>query len=312
MWPHHLQLLRDPRTGEALSLQIAKTHPSGRVWEGALTSPTGNTYRIENGVPRFAPNDKYTQSFSEQWHHFKDTMLEPEQLKALSEFIETRLSISPSDWKDQLFLDVGVGAGKLMRLALDNGLKDAIGIDLSYAVDAALQHFINDKRVTLVQADVFHLPCAPGTFDLIVSLGVLHHTPDCHQAFLRLPPLVKTGGSVAIGVYGGKGQLKHRVAAFYRIFFSRLPRSVMFQISKIAPLLYRLHRIPVVGTVFRNWLPAPVQSTITDEERELAFFDWYTPSYQSHHTKPEVKEWFEEARLKNIRVLGDVGVRGWK
>lgn len=311
MWPAHLDYLVDPVSGEKLTLAPTKSSPAGRVLEGTLTSPSGNVYHIVNGVPRFAPSDSYVQSFSKQWHHFKNTMLDPEHQKELSEFLATRLAIEPADWQGKSVLDVGVGAGKTTRLALDHGAKEVIGVDLSYSVDAALEHFFDDKRVTLVQGDIFHLPFRKSSFELVVSLGVLHHTPDCHSAFTKLPPLVQPGGSVAIGVYGGKGQLKHRVAAFYRIFLSRLPRSVMFQISRIAPLLYRLHRLPVVGTVFRNWLPAPVQNNITDDEKQLSFFDWYTPSYQSHHTKKEVFGWFEEAGLKNIKVLGDVGVRGW-
>ena len=56
--------------------------------------------------------------------------------------------------------------------------------------------------VDVVQADLFKLPFRPETFDLVYSVGVLHHTPDAKGAFKAIQPLVKPGGIFSIFVHG--------------------------------------------------------------------------------------------------------------
>ena len=56
--------------------------------------------------------------------------------------------------------------------------------------------------VAVVQADLFKLPFRPGTFDIVYSIGVLHHTPDAKGAFERIQPLVKPGGFFSIFMHG--------------------------------------------------------------------------------------------------------------
>jgi len=53
-----------------------------------------------------------------------------------------------------------------------------------------------------VQADLFKLPFRPGTFDVVYSIGVLHHTPDAKGAFERIQPMVKPGGFFSIFMHG--------------------------------------------------------------------------------------------------------------
>jgi SAM-dependent methyltransferase len=55
-----------------------------------------------------------------------------------------------------------------------------------------------DRPATVFQADVFKLPFAPQSFDYIYSMGGLHHTPDCEQAFRGHFRLLKPGGGIAI------------------------------------------------------------------------------------------------------------------
>ena len=66
-----------------------------------------------------------------------------------------------------------------------------------------------------------HLPFRRGSFDLVFSIGVLHHTPSTEQAFRALVPLVKPGGEIAISVYAAtmKPGVGWAVNMFRRRFF---------------------------------------------------------------------------------------------
>ncbi len=129
-----------------------------------------------------------------------------------------------------------------------------------------------DRPATIFQADVFKLPFAPQSFDYIYSIGVLHHTPDCEQAFKGLPRLLKPGGRIAI-------------------------------LKKI-PVLGRRASSALAWAIPMSHNPDP-------EWRVLDTFDWYSPWYQSKHTYEEVFRWFESCGLEDLRVIGEpIAVQG--
>ena len=109
----------------------------------------------------------------------------------------------PDFFKDKLVLDAGCGYGRHSRVVHEFGA-EVVGMDLSVAV-------LNAKRITcdlpnahIVQADLFEPPFRKGTFDLVFSWGVLHHTPDPRRAFEGLADFVKGGGDISVKIYRGK------------------------------------------------------------------------------------------------------------
>jgi hypothetical protein len=137
---------------------------------------------------------------------------------------------------------------------------------------------------------------------------VLHHTPDTRAAFLRLAPLLKPGGVIAIWVYSTK--LRWFIgSAILRTITPRLAKSWLFKASRIAIPLYHVHRIRMVGTVTSLLLPTSLEPD--PEWRWLDTFDWYGPRYQWKHTDAEVEGWFREAGLTAVqRGTVPVSIRG--
>jgi len=75
-----------------------------------------------------------------------------------------------------------------------------VGVDPTAAVDAASLNVGCHPSVHLVQADILALPFRDGAFDLVYSIGVLHHTPDPRAAFARVAAMVRKGGQCAVYV----------------------------------------------------------------------------------------------------------------
>ena len=201
-------------------------------------------------------------------------------------------------------LDVGVGSGRFAEIAADHGAR-VVGIDLSRAVDAAAENL--GDRALIAQADLFRPPFADGTFDVVYSIGVLHHTPSTASAVRALAPLVKPGGTLAIWVYGRAAW--YRMADLYRHLTTRMSDRSLYRLSGILASLYPLQQLPVVGRPLRFLLP--VSSQADREWRVLDTFDWYAPRYQWKHTKSEVVGWFRDLGFESIEVLGpEVSVRG--
>jgi len=148
---------------------------------------------------------------------------------------------------------------------------------------------MRSKSESAVRRIAHFLDRSDETFDFIYSIGVLHHTPDTRAAFLRLVPLLKPGGTIAIWVYGKRLRLLVG-GEILRAATRWLPRKWLLHASKIAIPLYHIHRLPVVGTATSILLPT---SKDPDPEwRWLDTFDWYSPRYQWKHTCEEVEAWF--------------------
>jgi SAM-dependent methyltransferase len=210
-----------------------------------------------------------------------------------------KTGFSPADLRGKLILDVGCGMGRFAEVASRWG-GNVIAIDLSYAVDAAYHNIGLRDNVHIFQADIFQLPFREERFDIIYSIGVLHHTPDCEKAFRQLPKLLKPGGKIVIWVYGHMGPWEF-FASLYRRFTVRMPRKLLYALCYLSIPLYYLYQIPVIGKLFWNLLPTSVH--FNPEWRVLDTFDWYSPRYQSKHTYQEVSQWFQSEGLIDIKSL---------
>lgn len=310
MKDNFLQWLRCPESGEALTLEDARRDPgTGEVIEGRLASPGGARYPIVRGIPRFVESDLYVKNFSLEWTVHKTTQLDSAQRQESQRTFAERIGFTREELAGRLVLDAGTGMGRYSDVATRLGA-EVIGMDLSLAVESAADNLRDRANYHVGQADIFRLPFAPGTFDFIFSMGVLHHTPDCRGAFERLVPLLKPGGEIAIWVYAWQGF--HSVRSnFWRAFSTHLPPKTLYRLIKRGlPVWERGLRLPLVGKAFKI---IPTSGHPDPEWRVLDTFDWYSPRYQSKHRWEEVEEWFRAAGLVDVRRMGfPVAVRGRK
>ena len=125
-------------------------------------------------------------------------MARPEEDEAT---FRVKTGVDPASLAGKLVLDAGCGGGRYARLAGSHGAR-VIGVDLSSAVDKAASLCAGLPDVCIVQANLLDLPVADAAFDLVFSIGVLHHTPDPRRAFAQIaarssPAAVWPSGSIA-------------------------------------------------------------------------------------------------------------------
>jgi len=318
--PELLELLCCPECHRALQPKNIVTR-EGRWYAGELDCGCGKSYPITDFIPRFVRDDSYASSFSFEWTVHAATQIDSESSRRSWDTFFEKTGFKKEDLRGRRILDVGVGSGRFADVASQCGA-DVVGVDLSFAVDAARQTFDNRQNITFVQADVFQLPFRPRSFDFIYSIGVLHHTPDCHAAFQALPKLLINGGTIAIWVYPidlrppsmdgvklpWKQQLRlagHRCAMAasdtYRLLTTRLNKRLLYFLCHAAVPYGPLLRIPVIGHALK--VISPVSYERKPAWRVLDTFDWYSPQYQSKHTYAEVMQWFSEANLVDVRAI---------
>jgi SAM-dependent methyltransferase len=271
------------------------------IASGRLTCQQAHSFPIVRGIPRFVTSDAYTRSFSYEWNHFRKTQLDSFTGRTdTRDRLQASLNFPIEQLQGKLVLDAGCGTGRFAEVVHRYG-GEYVGLDYSFAVDAAQANVGHLAGVHFVQADLFAPPFADDVFDLVMSLGVLHHTPDPRRAFAGLPRVLKPRGQLTITVYDAGNKVYVANSRFWRRFTTRLPGRVLHLLSYAAAPLYYLWTLPVVG-----WLLRSVAFISLERDwrwRVLDTFDWYSPRYQSWHTHHEVFSWFKDNGFEQIEVL---------
>ncbi len=286
--------------------------------ESGFSCPScGRHFPEVRGVVRFVDEGNYADSFGYQWKRFHRTQLDHAARNLSEKDFIRKVGLTPEDVTGKLILDVGCGMGRFAEVVTRWGGR-VVGIDLSAAAEVAAQN-LADRQFVAFQADVFSLPFAPESFDLIYSMGVLHHTPDCEKAVKVLPQYLKPGGTLAVWLYSGYNKW-YRFSDQYRKITHRMPPRVLHAFFRVTvPFFYWLDRglrtVPLVGRpvagVVRHVFP--VNNHPDPEVRVLDTLDWYSPKYQSKHTYEQVFRWFESCGLEALNIGNvAVGVRGKK
>lgn len=225
-----------------------------------------------------------------------------------------------------LVLDAGCGAGYSGSLAFEGIFPRIryVGADISKAVDIAAETIgALAPQSFFIQADLMALPFAAGSFDLIFSEGVMHHTPSTRDAIHSLSRLVKPGGAFAFYVYAKKAPVREFTDDYIRAIASEMPPQeawdALMPLSKLGKALGELNieieipeDIEVLGIskgrhnlqrlFYWNICKAYYRPELTLEEMNHINFDWFTPKYSFRQTPEEVRTWCQEAGLEIERL----------
>jgi SAM-dependent methyltransferase len=185
-----LSVLREPGTGAPL-----------RREGDALVGPSGGSYPIVGGIPRFVGPENYAADFGKQWNAFPRTQLDSHTgLPVSGDRLRRCLNGEYDRLAGRTVLEAGSGAGRFTELLLAAGAT-VHSFDFSSAVEANAANHADQDRLTLVQADIRSMPFAQGAYDYVVCLGVIQHTPSPEESIAALWRMVAPGGRLVIDHY---------------------------------------------------------------------------------------------------------------
>ena len=320
MKPFLLQLLRTPRSSEALTLYTFRTAagPEADVLDGILVaSQSRKAYPVIDGIPVMQDDafpatflEKYAKeiaaekglagvalpvakgsrwSFSDEWAEHFEANLDKTWGWSVDQRVQQFLLETGVDaeWcRGKVILDAGCGNGQLTE-ALSRLGAHVVGLDFSTSVFTAEKRR-QSQNVYFLRGDLRTPPFAPETFDIIVSNGVLHHTPSTYEAFSQVAKIARTGGRFYLWLYrkphtGLRRFLLYPAIETTRFIVARMPHLIQpFVIRAFTAVVMAFHKL--LGR----------HSGISWQERIVDMYDLLTPLWRHYHTPTEVSYWFFE------------------
>jgi SAM-dependent methyltransferase len=177
------------------------------------------------------------------------------------------------DWQGVVVLEVGCGQGAILNYLPEKGAR-VHGIDMSAGslrqAKAGAEELGHADRITLSLADAEYLPFADAAFERIVSVGVLHHTPDTAAGIREIYRVLAPGG-VAIVMLYRSGNPKWWATALLR-WLSRLVDRLAGRSDVVAQRLRQDTEAGAVqGTALLELFGVPVLRAFSNDECRRMF-----------------------------------------
>jgi 2-polyprenyl-3-methyl-5-hydroxy-6-metoxy-1,4-benzoquinol methylase len=141
-------------------------------------------------------------AFGKNWASYARLVNEAE----IEEAVAGLRKLAGNDLSGKRFLDIGCGSGLHSLAALRLGAREVVALDIDpdsvATTREVLQLHAHGQSWSAKQASVFELDAQTlGTYDVVYSWGVLHHTGDMYRALRAAVGLVAPNGQFLFALY---------------------------------------------------------------------------------------------------------------
>ncbi len=287
---------------------LQRHHAWLKTWKEKLPAPAQTEW--QSAIDEIEDFDRFERhlaktgaSFTWEWKNiYRENSFEKQNfLHFIGPFI-TEETI-----QGKTVLDVGCGSGRFTKQAIACGAAMAVGVDVGESVDVAYAMTKGYPNAFIVQADVYAMPFS-SVFDLVYSIGVLHHLPQPQRGFNQLRDFACAGGTVAIWVYNRR----HNKRAIYlyepvRSVVKFLPKPVVLALSYPPALLAHglnglTHLLNKMGAKnLAKKVPFSYYANFSFNMKLNDTFDVLATPKSNYYRIETITDWFNSNGLENVQ-----------
>jgi SAM-dependent methyltransferase len=231
-----------------------------------------------------------------QWQMFSDN--------DLFLFLEWIYPNTFQDFQNKEVLECGCGCGQHTSFIAPYA-KSVTAVDLN-TIDIAAKRNMAFNNVEFVEADITSMDLGR-KFDIVFSIGVIHHTDNPNKTVENLKKHLKPGGKLIIWVYSKEGNLLIRsfIEPIRKNFLKNLDRDKILAISRILTVLlysvvYSLYLLPLDFLPYYKYF---------ENFRKLSFdrnclnvFDKLNAPQVFFINRNQALKWFDRFEFKNVHI----------
>lgn len=245
-----------------------------------------------DGISMAEAVQKKSREWHAQWSMFRD-----EERFLFNEWI---YPASLEDMAGRDVLECGCGGGQHTAFIAEVAAS-VTATDLN-TVDIARQRNRDKTNVTFVEADIAAMDLGR-QFDVVVCIGVIHHTDNPNRTFENLYRHCKDGGLMIIWTTAAEGNALYRymLEPLRKLVLRHLPRSAVAGLSRLItvavyPVVHTVYRLPFMSFLpyydyFRGF------RRLSFERNVLNVFDKLNAPQVHFTTRQKANQWFSEQRF---------------
>lgn len=235
------------------------------------------------------------ERFGFEWSKYSDILpIYETQFRRWTPFFKER------DWINKYFLDVGCGMGRNSYWPMVYGAQGGWAIDVDeQSLSAARRNLERFLTIEIKQMSAYEIN-TENKFDIVFSIGVIHHLDDPDKALKNMVKAAKEGGKILIWLYGYENN-RWIVWIFNpvrKLLFSNLP----------IKLLHALSLFPSIGIwlLVKNGIGRieyfKLMKKFSFSHIRSIVFDQMLPKIVNFYKKEEAIALLEHAGLMDIRI----------
>lgn len=221
--------------------------------------------------------------------------------------------VSLEQFRGKDVLDCGCGSGQHTWLVAPLA-KSVTAVDLN-CVDIAVARNKDFNNVQFVEADIATMDLGR-QFDIVFSIGVVHHTDDPDKTVTNMKKHVKPGGKLILWVYSREGNFlaEHVIEPMRKAFLARVSGKKLVALSTLITaclylVVYSVYLLPVsllpYYQYFQNF------RRLSFRRNMLNVFDKLNAPQVQFIPKERLESWLDGDEFSDVNVSAYRGV-SWR